>query len=107
MSNLGRKIRELRKAANLTLDELAEKSGSSKSYIWELENRPATRPSAEKLARVAEVLGTTLEFLLDDRDQVTAEDARDKAFYREYREQDAATKAKIRETLKLWGRDGE
>lgn len=107
MSKLGKKIRELRKAAGLTLDELAEKSGSSKSYIWELENRPATRPSAEKLGRMAEVLGTTIEFLLDERDEIEPEDAHDLAFYREYREQDPATKAKIRETLRLWGRDGE
>ena len=107
MSNLGHKIKVLRKNAGLTLDELAEKSDSSKSYIWELENRPDTRPSAEKLGRVADVLDTTLEYLLDDRDQVKEEDARDQAFYREYKELDEATKAKIRETLKLWGRHGE
>lgn len=107
MSKLGKKIRTLRKNAGLTLDELAERSGSSKSYIWELENRPDTRPSAEKLGRVADVLDTTLEYLLDDRDQVQVEDARDQAFYREYKELDEPTKAKIRETLKLWGRHGE
>jgi len=105
MSRLGEKLKELRKKAGLTLDELADKSDSSKSYIWELENRPDSRPSAEKLQRVADILDTTLEYLLDNRDQVTREDARDQAFYREYKGLDEPTKAKIRETLKLWGRD--
>ena len=36
---LGDKIRDLRKEKKLTLDKLAELTGSSKSYIWELENK--------------------------------------------------------------------
>mgnify|MGYP003400529237 FL=1 len=39
-SALGDKIRKLRKEVKkLTLEELAEQTGSSKGYIWELENR--------------------------------------------------------------------
>ena len=44
---LGDRIRNLRKEKGLTLDQLAEQSGSSKSYIWELENKSPPRPSAE------------------------------------------------------------
>lgn len=45
---LGEKIQKLRKAKGLTLDRLAELTESSKSYIWELENKSPPRPSAEK-----------------------------------------------------------
>ena len=38
-STFGEKIRALRKEKKLTLDQLAEKAQSSKSYIWELENK--------------------------------------------------------------------
>jgi len=48
---LGDRIRTLRKEKGLTLDQLAEQSGSSKSYIWELENKSPPRPSAEKLVK--------------------------------------------------------
>ena len=45
---LGRKIRELRKEKGYTLEKLAELADSSKSYIWELENKNPPRPSAER-----------------------------------------------------------
>lgn len=104
MSNtLGDKIRKLRKAKGLTLDALADLTDSSKSYIWELENKNPPRPSAEKLAKIADKLGTTLDFLLDDGETVTEEDATDARFYRDYKKMDAATKTKIRRMVKLWG----
>jgi len=62
-NNLGEKIRKLRKEKGFTLDKLAELTESSKSYIWELENKNPPRPSAEKLAKIADKLGTTIEFL--------------------------------------------
>ena len=74
---LGDKIRDLRKEKKLTLDKLAELTGSSKSYIWELENKNPPRPSAEKLSKIAEQLGVTIEYLLDDENKVTEADAGD------------------------------
>jgi transcriptional regulator with XRE-family HTH domain len=49
-TTLGDKIREQRKKKGYTLEELAARSESSKSYIWELENKDPPRPSGEKLA---------------------------------------------------------
>ena len=102
---LGEKIRRLRKERKLTLDKLAELSESSKSYIWELENKTPPRPSAEKLAKIATQLGTTIEYLMDEGEDVSKEDAADARFYREYRKMDPSTKAKIRKMVKLWGED--
>lgn len=102
---LGEKIRKLRKEKGYTLDKLAELSESSKSYIWELENKNPPRPSAEKLAKIAEKLDTTIEFLLDETEEVSKEEAADAQFYRQYRKMDTVTKDKIRQMVKLWGDD--
>lgn len=100
---LGDRIRNLRKEKGLTLDQLAEQSGSSKSYIWELENKNPPRPSAEKLAKIADKLGTTIEFLLQG--EASQEQAADAHFYRNYQKMDEPTKAKIRRMVELWGDD--
>lgn len=106
MSNiLGEKIRKLRNKKGLSLDKLAELTGSSKSYIWELENKNPPRPSAEKLAKIADKLNTTMEYLLDEGETLAEEDAADASFYREYRKMPAATKEKIRQMVKLWSED--
>ena len=79
---LGEKLRALRQAKGFTLEQLADLTGSSKSYIWELENRSPPRPSAEKLSKVAEQLDTTIEYLLDEDDAVAPDDAMDASFCR-------------------------
>ncbi|RKT37979.1 helix-turn-helix domain-containing protein [Thiocapsa rosea] len=105
VTTLGDKIRSLRKEKRLTLDQLAELTGSSKSYIWELENKTPPRPSAEKLSRIAEKLGVTIEYLLDKEATVSEENAEDAAFYRKYRRMDPATKAKLRSLVDIWEDD--
>ena len=104
-SPLGDKIRALRKQKKLSLEQLAELTESSKSYIWELENKNPPRPSAEKLTKIAEKLDTTIEFLLDESEGVSQEEAADAQFYRQYRKMDSTTKDKIRQMVKLWGED--
>ena len=78
---------------------------SSKSYIWELENKNPPRPSAEKLARIADRLGVTVEFLLDKTEEVSEEDAADARFYRKFRKMAPKTKAKIRSIAEMWDED--
>ncbi|MEM7503795.1 MAG: helix-turn-helix transcriptional regulator [Pseudomonadota bacterium] len=104
---LGERIRKLRKEKGYSLDRLADETGSSKSYIWTLENKNPPRPSAEKLAKIAEVLGTTLEYLVDQVGAITEEDAVDAQFYRRYRRMPEATKAKIRSTLDIWAQEDD
>lgn len=102
---LGTKIRDLRKQKGFTLDKLAELTESSKSYIWELENKNPPRPSADKVARIATALGVTSDYLVDVNASVTVEDAADQAFYRKYRDMDASIKSKIRKMVDLLGED--
>ena len=73
------KIREERERLELTLEQLGEKIGSTKSYIWELENKPTTRPSAEKVFKLAEVFGVSAEYLMDDTGKISREI--EKAFF--------------------------
>jgi transcriptional regulator with XRE-family HTH domain len=104
---LGDKIRGLRKGKGYTLDKLADLTDSSKSYIWELENKNPPRPSAEKIAKIAAVLEVTADYLMDPTENLNVpEDATDKAFYRKYRKMDSATKDKIRRMVEVLGKDG-
>jgi len=98
---LGDKIRDLRKKHGYTLDKLAELADSSKSYIWELENKDPPRPSADKIAKIAIALGVTPDYLITDA--VGVQDAEDTAFFRKYRSMNEPTKEKIRKMLDLIG----
>lgn len=103
---LGEKIRRLRQKQGFTLEKLAELSGSSKSYVWELENKNPPRPSADKVAKIAAALKVTTDFLLDDSGVSQEADAQDKAFFNRYREMDPDTKEKIRTIVDLWEKKG-
>ena len=102
---LGDKIRELRKRKGYTLEKLAEVTESSKSYIWELENKNPPRPSADKVARIAAALGVTSDYLVDPTEKTDVAEATDQAFYRRYRKMDPGTKEKIRRMVELWEDD--
>lgn len=102
-SALGEKIQRLRKEKGLTLEKLADLTDSSKSYIWELENKNPPRPSAEKIARIANQLGVEIEYLLDDDATISEEDTVDAKFYRDYRKLSPETRKKIRTMAKLIG----
>jgi transcriptional regulator with XRE-family HTH domain len=99
-TSIGQKIKALRKEKGYTLDKLAALADSSKSYIWELENKNPPRPSAQKLAKIAKALGVTMDYFVDD--EVTEEDATDQMFYRKYRKMDPEVKEKIRKMIDLW-----
>ena len=104
-TTFGDKIRRLRKEKGLTLEQLGDLTETSKSYIWELENKNPPRPSADKISKIAAVLGVTADYLMDDTETVQVEDATDSAFFRKYRKMDPLTKDKIRRMVELLGGD--
>jgi transcriptional regulator with XRE-family HTH domain len=55
-------MKEQRKKMGLTLDGLAQKCDSSKSYIWELE-KGGIEPSLSKAFLIARALGVNIEYL--------------------------------------------
>lgn len=61
---IGWRIRRFRTETRLTLTELAEKAGVSKSYLSELESGTDGRPSADTLYKIADVLGVAMSDIL-------------------------------------------
>jgi transcriptional regulator with XRE-family HTH domain len=100
---MGERLRLLRKERGLTLDQLAQMSGASKSYVWDIETKALPRPSVEKLSGVAAALGTTVDFLIGTPINTTEDiPPEDKVFVRRYVALDPKTKAKLQKTLDLW-----
>ena len=104
-SPLGEKIRRQRKRLGLSLDEFAELAESSKSYIWELENKDDPKPSAEKIGKIASVLEVTTEFLLTESTTPPGEEVIDEAFFRKYKSMPEGTKKRLRKILDAWDDD--
>jgi transcriptional regulator with XRE-family HTH domain len=95
------KLREHRKKLGLSLDELAGRTDTSKSYLWELENRATTKPSADKLGKIASVLGVTTEYLLDDEAELNDEHVKE-VFYRKFNGLSPDDKARISDMIEAW-----
>lgn len=101
--SLGQKIKALRQELGFTLDKLAELTDTSKSYLWELENREERKPSGEKLTRIAVELGVTAEYLLNDAAEPD-EDVLRQAFFRKFDRLVDSDKDKIEQMIELWGK---
>jgi transcriptional regulator with XRE-family HTH domain len=103
-SFLGERIHKRRKELKLSLDKLAELTNSSKSYLWELENRDEANPSADKIALLATVLSVTPGYLLNP--VVTLdEEERDNAYFRKFQQLDEPDKARIRQMIDMWNEE--
>jgi transcriptional regulator with XRE-family HTH domain len=85
------------------LDDLARLSGSSKSYLWELENRDTRKPSAEKLTKIAEVLQVTTGYLLDEKAKMNEPQVKE-AFFRKFSRLDEEDKKRIEDIIDAWGK---
>ena len=96
-NEVGNRISEFRKTRGLTLEVLAEKIGSTKSYVWELENKPSIRPSAEKVYKIAVVLETTVEDLMGK--SVSKGEVQDQVFFREYQGLKPNTKRQLKSIM--------
>ena len=101
---LGDRIRKLRTEKGLTLEALAEKVDSSKSYIWEIENKNVSRPSAEKLRLIAIALDTTTVYLLA-AEEVDAGNEADRAFFRKYQALEEPAKKRLQRILNALDED--
>jgi transcriptional regulator with XRE-family HTH domain len=104
-SPLGEKIRALRQSKKLSLERLAALTDSSKSYIWELENKDAPKPSVEKIVKIAAALQVTTEFLLTESMATPDAEVIDQAFFRKYQRMPEETKKRLRQILDAWEND--
>ncbi|WP_165856045.1 helix-turn-helix domain-containing protein [Marinobacter sp. JSM 1782161] len=104
-SPLGEKIRARRTQLKISLEALARLTESSKSYIWELENRDKPKPSAEKLNSIAKALGVTPEYLWEAEATYPDESVEDKAFFRRYQNMEPRDKKRLRDVLDAWEKE--
>jgi transcriptional regulator with XRE-family HTH domain len=65
-ADIGRRIKQLRKSKDLSLQKLAEEAGFSAGYLSEVE-RGNSVLSSEKLSAVARVFGVTADYVLTGR----------------------------------------
>ncbi|MEM6890931.1 MAG: helix-turn-helix transcriptional regulator [Pseudomonadota bacterium] len=81
----GEKLRKVRTRKSKTLEELAKAIGSSKAYVWQLENKKNAKPSAELLLKIANYLGESPDFFLDDDAEERTEGQLEDAFFRKFK----------------------
>ena len=102
-TSLGAKIKRHRQEKGYSLDKLAELTDSSKSYMWELENRDARKPSGEKLTRIAQALEVTTDYLLDESEE-PGDAVLKEAFFRKFSKLDPEDQQKINQMIDMWGK---
>ena len=101
-SAFGARLRRLREAKKLTLQQVADAVGCTKAYIWELEMKDGQRPSAERIQAIAKVLGVTMEDIMGEPiEQVPQASSEDVAFFREYAGMTDEEKDRYRQALKI------
>ena len=101
-SAFGARLRRLREAKKLTLQQVADAVGCTKAYIWELEMKEGQRPSAERVQALARVLGVTMEDIMGEpMPQVPEASPEDVAFFRAYAGMTEAEKDRVRQALKI------
>ena len=101
-SAFGARLRRLREAKKLTLQQVADAVGCTKAYIWELEMKDGQRPTAERIQKIAQVLGVTMEDVMGTPMQQAPEASpEDVAFLREYAGMTDEEKDRYRQALKI------
>lgn len=68
---IGDKIKYLRLKLGMTLQEVGDLIGSTRGYVWELENREIKDIGASKLLSLSKALGVSMEYLADDSIPIT------------------------------------
>ncbi len=91
----------------MSLERLAELTDSSKSYLWELENRDKPNPSVDKVNKIALALNLTPETLLGSATEISPGEETDSAFFRKYQALEESDKKRLRKIVDAWWEDGD
>ena len=62
--HFGKRAHHLRKSRKLTLQDVADRAGLAKSYVWEVEQGKNTNPSLATIIALARALGCSMEDLV-------------------------------------------
>jgi transcriptional regulator with XRE-family HTH domain len=97
MSEIGGKIRHLRKMRGFSMERLGSLSNTSKSYIWDLENYPSNI-TVQKLEAISIALGVTPEYIMG-REELSDEILHE-AFFNKFKKLSKENKEKV---IKIMG----
>ncbi len=64
IKGMAQRIRETRKACNMSLDDVADAAGMSKTHIWEIEKGRTSNPTINAVWSISGALGVTPSWLL-------------------------------------------
>lgn len=107
-NNLGKRILDLRKAKGWSQTELADKVGISYAQIGRYETKGA-QPPAEVIKNIAEVLDTSVDFLLNgsssDKANATLQDAEVIRYFKDIETLPAEDKAALLRVISAFIRD--
>ena len=74
---ISEKLKEMRLERNMSVRELAERSGLSQPYIWQIESGRRKNPGGSSLQKLAGALGIGVEELLGTPAELSANDVSD------------------------------
>lgn len=65
MSDLGMgpRVKELRKLRGLSLQQVSDRAGMTKSWLWEIEQGRQTNPTINSAVALSRALGVSLDYL--------------------------------------------
>ena len=99
MKSLGEKIRNMRKERGWTLQTLGDKTDTSKSYIWAIENGRNKRLSLRKLKKIAQAFEIGIAYFIEDETEKDCEV--DSAFFKRYMKEPPEVRKAIREVARI------
>ncbi|KAB2792560.1 helix-turn-helix transcriptional regulator [Brucella anthropi] len=62
---ISNRMKDLRKQHKLSLQQVADRAGTSKSHIWDMENGHSKNPTIDMAVSIANALGVSLDYLTD------------------------------------------
>jgi XRE family transcriptional regulator, master regulator for biofilm formation len=83
---IGQRIKKYRLQNEMSLSELAEKSGVAKSYLSSIERNLQSNPSIQFLEKISTVLGVSVNTLLNDEESNSENEELDSGWTRLVRE---------------------
>lgn len=107
VSGFGERLRQARKESKLTLDQLGEKLGSSKAYVWQLENKTDANPSGDLLMKLCSALGKPPSYFLEATSDRADDLAQGDVLFRKFKALDERDKQTILSLIEVMDRNGE
>lgn len=83
-TSIGERVYKMRTAKDLTMQELADRIGSTPATINNIEKGKSSNPTARLIVELADALGVSTDFLLLGKDEFEGLDNSERAFIREY-----------------------